>query len=177
MTGIIALVNKNDDVIGFEEKGKVHIEGLLHRAFSIFVFNKAGELMIHQRALSKYHTPGLWTNTCCSHLPKGMTMDDAVHQRLMDEMGFDVDLQYITKFQYRASFDNGLTENEIDHIYVGFYDGLPKPNPHEVENYAWIALPELKSDIEVNPQKYTYWLKHIIEHHYDDVNDARFNLK
>lgn len=177
MTDIIALVNENDEVIGFDEKQKVHIDGLLHRAFSIFVFNSEGKLMLHQRALSKYHSPGLWTNTCCSHLPQGTNMDNAVHQRLVEEMGFDAELEFVTKFKYRASFNNGVTENEIDHIYVGFYDGLPKPNAQEVESYAWITLPDLKRDIEANPQKYTYWLKHIVEYHYDELHDAWLNFK
>lgn len=169
MANLIAIVDSNDNVTGYDEKQKVHVEGMLHRAFSIFVFNSDGKLMLHQRALGKYHSPGLWTNTCCSHLPAGMEMEQAVHQRLMEEMGFDVDLEFIEKFHYRIDFDNGLTENEIDHIYIGFYDDHPKPNASEVEHYEWIDLPDLKKDIELNPQKYTYWLKHIMKYHYTDL--------
>jgi isopentenyl-diphosphate delta-isomerase len=172
MNNLIATVDKNDRVTGYDEKQKVHVEGLLHRAFSIFIFNSAGELMMHQRALMKYHSPGLWTNTCCSHLPEGLDMEQATHLRLMEEMGFDAELKFVEKFHYRIDFDNGLTENEIDHIYIGFFDGDPKPDADEVESYAWMTLPNLKADIEANPQKYTYWLKHIMEHYYSELCHA-----
>ncbi len=172
MNNLIALVDTNDKVTGYDEKQKVHLEGLLHRAFSIFVFNSKGELMVHQRALEKYHSPGLWTNTCCSHLPEGMEMEEATHRRLVEEMGFDVELAYVDKFHYRIDFDNGLTENEIDHIYIGFFDGLPNPNAQEVESYEWISLYDLQRDVKANPHKYTYWLKHILAHHYDTLESA-----
>ena len=168
----IALVNQNDEIIGFAEKQEAHLKDFMHRAFSIFVFNSEGELMLHQRAFDKYHSPGLWTNTCCSHLPEGMEMEEAVHVRLREEMGFDVELQYLTKFHYRIEFSNGLIENEIDHIYVGFYNELPNPDPSEVAGYKWMSLPELKLDIDLNPDNYTYWLKHIIHNHYEDLDCA-----
>lgn len=163
MEQFIALVNENDVVIGYEEKQLVHSKGLLHRAFSIFVINSNGELLLQRRALEKYHSPGLWTNTCCSHLIKGFTMDECIHQRLIDEMGFDCELQFVKKFQYRVEFGDGLIENELDHIYVGRFDSEPKPNPTEVCNYRWVAVPQLFDDVKTNPEMYTYWFKHIIE--------------
>ncbi|MDX9847058.1 MAG: isopentenyl-diphosphate Delta-isomerase [Tenuifilaceae bacterium] len=177
MSGSIALVDKHDRVIGYGEKYDVHKEGLLHRAFSIFVFNSANELMIHQRAHEKYHSPGLWTNTCCSHLPKGSEMDQAIHVRLLDEMGFDTPLHFVEKFHYRIDFDNGLTENEIDHIYIGFYEDNPHPNSIEVANYKLITMQNLKEDIAKNPDNYTYWLKHIMAHHYQQILDAVESLR
>lgn len=172
MNNLIAKVNENDEVIGFGEKQHVHIKGILHRAFSVFVFNAKGELLIHRRADEKYHSPSLWTNTCCSHLPQGLEMEEAVHARLNDEMGFDTPLSYIKKFHYKIEFDNGLTENEIDHLYIGFYNQNPKPNPEEVSDYAWINTEALKRDINENPDNYTYWLKHIMANYFDDIENA-----
>lgn len=172
MDNLIAIVNPNDEVIGFSDKASVHRKGLLHRAFSIFVFNSNEELMLHSRANDKYHSPGLWTNTCCSHLPDGMEMDQATHIRLDEEMGFDTDLQYVTKFHYRIEFGNGLIENEIDHIYVGYYDGIPNPDPVEVSGYKWMTLHDIKKDIDDYPDNYTYWLKHIIKHHFEELVSA-----
>ncbi|MFP4557120.1 MAG: isopentenyl-diphosphate Delta-isomerase [Bacteroidales bacterium] len=172
MDNLIALVNKNDEVIGFDEKQHVHIKGLLHRAFSIFVFNTMGDMLIHRRAYEKYHSPGLWTNACCSHLTKGLVMEEAIHVRLNDEMGFDTKLSYIKKFHYNIEFDNGLTENEIDHIYIGTYNNNPKPNPEEVSDYAWVNPEMLKRDINENPENYTYWLKHIMANYFNDIENA-----
>lgn len=169
---LITLVDRNDKVVGFDEKHKVHRNGTLHRAFSIFVVNDNGELMIHRRALDKYHSPGLWTNTCCSHLPKGMEMEQAVHQRLVEEMGFDTDLLFVTSFHYTIEFDNGLIENEIDHIYVGLYNDSPVPNPIEVADFAWVSLEDLERDVLENPSQYTYWLKHIVYNHFQEVKQA-----
>ena len=166
MENLIAEVNCNDEIIKYSEKSYVHHKGLLHRAFSIFAVNYRGEVLLHKRAYEKYHSPGLWTNTCCSHLSEGMEMEDAIHLRLREEMGFDTDLQYVGKFHYKAEFNNGLVENEIDHIYIGLYNDNPTPNPEEVADYRWCNLDELKRDIEKNPNIYTYWLKHIVKHHW-----------
>lgn len=168
----ITLVDRNDEIVGFDEKHDVHRKGLLHRAFSIFVVNSEGEVVIHRRALDKYHSPGLWTNTCCSHLPKGMNMEQAVHQRLIEEMGFDTDLIFVTNFHYTIEFDNGLIENEIDHIYVGLYNQNPIPNPAEVADFAWVSLDDLRKNVLANPNEYTYWLKHIIYNHFEVVKQA-----
>lgn len=172
MDNLIALVNPNDEVIGFSDKNSVHIAGELHRAFSIFVFNSKGELMLHKRALDKYHSPGLWTNTCCSHLPKGMKMEEASHTRLFEEMGFDTEMQYVTKFHYRVEFGNGLIENEIDYIYIGLYNENPNPNPTEVAEYKWMALHDVSKDIDLNPDNYTYWVKHIFKNHLSELQAA-----
>ncbi|MDD2196365.1 MAG: isopentenyl-diphosphate Delta-isomerase [Bacteroidales bacterium] len=169
---LITLVDRNDEIVGFDEKHVVHRNGTLHRAFSIFVVNDNGELMIHRRALDKYHSPGLWTNTCCSHLPKEMEMEQAVHQRLVEEMGFDTDLLFVTSFRYTIEFDNGLIENEIDHIYVGLYNDNPAPNPIEVADFAWVSLEDLERDVTENPDQYTYWLKHIVHNHFQEVKQA-----
>lgn len=172
MDNLIALVNLNDQVVGFSDKESVHRDGELHRAFSIFVFNSKGELMIHKRALDKYHSPGLWTNTCCSHLPEGMEMDEACHLRLKEEMGFDTNLSYVTKFHYRVEFGNGLIENEIDHIYIGIFNENPKPNALEVADYKWMTLEDVHNDIKQNSDSYTYWVKHIFNHHRDELEGA-----
>ncbi len=165
MENLIALVDVSDEVVGFDDKMDVHRKGLLHRAFSIIILNSKGQVLLQQRALDKYHSAGLWTNTCCSHLLKGFTMDDCIHKRLIDEMGFDCEMQFVKKFQYRVEFGDGLIENELDHIYVGRFDSEPSPNPTEVGNYRWVAVPQLFNDVKANPEMYTYWFKHIIEKH------------
>jgi isopentenyl-diphosphate delta-isomerase len=172
MDNKIAIVNPSDKIIGYSDKLDVHLKGVMHRAFSIFVFNSKDELLLQKRALDKYHSPGLWTNTCCSHLPIDMKMEDAIHIRLNEEMGFDTDLQYVTKFHYNVTFENGLTENEIDHIFIGYYNADPKPHPEEVSDFKWITLMDLKADIETNPNDYTYWLKYIIHNYCEEVKVA-----
>jgi isopentenyl-diphosphate delta-isomerase len=160
---LIAIVDKNDEIIGYNDKLKVHEEGTLHRAFSIFIFNNKGEMLIHQRAHHKYHSPSLWTNACCSHLHENMTMDECVHDRLQFEMGFDANVDFQFKFTYHEQFENGLTEHETDHVYFGTWEGIPSPNPNEVVNYKWISINDLKNDLNKNPQNYTYWFKHIMQ--------------
>ncbi len=140
----------------------MHQEGSLHRAFSVFIFNKKGELLLQQRAFHKYHSPGLWTNTCCSHLLQNMTMEQCVHYRLQFEMGFDTQVDYKFSFIYKAHFENGLTEHEIDHVYFGNWEGIPAFNPDEVASYRWISLVELKKEMELHPETYTYWFKLIL---------------
>lgn len=157
MSNEIILVDKNDNEIGTEEKLKTHQQGKLHRAFSILVFNSKNELLIQQRAKTKYHTPGLWTNTCCGHPSKGENLEQAVHRRLKQEMGFECDLKEIFSFIYKAKFDNGLTEHEYDHVFVGNFDGEPKLNPKEADDYKWMLLEKIKEDIKNNPKKYTPW--------------------
>jgi len=155
----IILVDKDDRQVGTGEKMAVHREGKLHRAFSIFVFNSKGELMLQRRAKSKYHSGGLWTNTVCSHPREGEGLEEAAHRRLKEEMGFDCPLEEAFSFIYRVAFKNGLTENELDHVFVGRYDGEPVPDPQEADGWKWIPLEELKKDIVKNPEKYTYWLR------------------
>ena len=158
----ILLVDEEDNEKGFEEKLKVHKEGKLHRAFSIFVFNSKGELLLQRRAKGKYHSGGLWTNTCCSHQRQGERLEEAVHRRLKEEMGFDCDMEEAFTFSYRAEFDNGLVENEVDHVFIGRFDGEPKENPEEFDQWKWIRIDELERDVKENPDKYTYWLKECV---------------
>ena len=159
----IILVNKNDKEIGTEEKLKAHKEGKLHRSFSIFLFNKKGELLIQKRAKSKYHSPGLWSNTCCSHPRPGRDLEDEAKKRLKEEMGIvECDLKEVFGFTYNLKIGD-LIEHEFDHVFLGTFDGKPKPNPKEAEDWKWINKKELKKDIKENPGKYTAWFKIILD--------------
>lgn len=168
----IALVDTNDNIIGYGDKQQVHIDGILHRAFSILICNGKGEMLIHQRALNKYHSPGLWTNACCSHLTEGEQMETVIYDRLQHEMGFSCPLKHLFTFHYRVEFDNGLIENEIDWVYLGRFDGIPSPNPHEVANWEWVDIRFLLNDIEKNQGSYTYWFRHIMQEHKHRVLEA-----
>ena len=165
MKEFVVLVDQDDQKLGLMEKQQAHVAGLLHRAFSVFVFNSNGELMIQQRAASKYHSPTLWTNTCCSHPRDNETYEQAAHRRLQEEMGFDCDLEFKFSFIYKAHLDNNLTEHELDHVFIGTFDEEPQLNPDEVMAYRWVDLMDLKKDIEKNPQNYTAWFKIIFEHY------------
>lgn len=159
----VILVDKDDNPIGKMEKIEAHEKGLLHRAFSVFVFNDNDELLLQQRALTKYHTPGLWTNTCCSHQMEGETNIDAGKRRLQEEMGFSVPLKEVMSFTYKAPFANGLTEHEFDHIMIGHYNDDPKPNPEEVFDFKWLKLDDVQNDISKHPERYTAWFKIIFD--------------
>lgn len=162
----VILVNEKDDQLGLMGKMEAHQKALLHRAFSVFVFNKKGELLLQQRALDKYHSPGLWTNTCCSHQRDGESNIEAGKRRLEEEMGFSCDLEELFWFVYKAPFDNGLTEHELDHVMIGYYDQDPKINKEEVASYQWMLLEDVKKDIDMRPELYTEWFK-IIFKEYD----------
>lgn len=162
----VILVNEKDDQLGLMGKMEAHQKAVLHRAFSVFVFNKKGELLLQQRALDKYHSPGLWTNTCCSHQRDGESNIEAGKRRLEEEMGFSCDLEELFWFVYKASFDNGLTEHELDHVMIGYYDQDPKINKEEVAAHKWMLLEDVKKDIEMHPELYTEWFK-IIFKEYD----------
>jgi len=162
----VILVNEKDEQLGLMPKQEAHEKGVLHRAFSIFVFNSKNELLLQQRALHKYHSPGLWTNTCCSHQRDGESSLEAGKRRLFEEMGFTTDLKETTSFIYRAPFDNGLTEHELDHILVGNFEGTPRINPDEVASWKWMDLEEVKKDIQINPDIYTAWFKIIFDKFY-----------
>lgn len=155
----VILVNEKDEPIGTEEKMAAHRQGILHRAFSVFIFNSRNELMLQKRASSKYHSGGLWTNTCCSHPRPGEDTLAAAHRRLAEEMGFDTELTETFSFIYKAPFDNGLTEHEFDHVIVGNYDGKPILNPEEAEGYRSVTLTDLEKEIASAPEAFTYWLK------------------
>lgn len=159
----VILVDKDDNEIGTMEKMEAHEKGLLHRAFSVFVLNSEGELMIHQRAQHKYHSGGLWTNTCCSHPRKGEGVEEAVHRRLQEEMGFDCPVEKLFHFTYKSELDQGLTEHEFDHLFVGHYNDEPNINPDEVMDWKWISIEDLEKDLEDNPGHYTEWFKIIFD--------------
>lgn len=163
---LVILVNEQDEQIGLMEKIEAHEKALLHRAFSVFIFNDNNELMLQQRALHKYHSPGLWTNTCCSHQREGETNLQAGKRRLQEEMGFITDLKETTSFIYKAPFDNGLTEHEFDHILVGSYKNDPVINKDEVADWKWMALEDVKTDIKDQPELYTEWFKIIFDKFY-----------
>jgi isopentenyl-diphosphate Delta-isomerase len=155
----VVLVDKNNKKIGVEEKIKAHKTGKLHRAFSIFIFNSKGEVLLQQRAKTKYHSGGLWSNTVCSHPRPGETYSKATHRRLKEEMGFDCKLKKLFCFIYNAGFKNGLSENEYDCVFTGRFDGVPRPNKKEVMDFKWISVKDLKKDIKKHPNKYSVWLK------------------
>lgn len=154
----VVLVDEDDLEKGTMEKMEAHQKGVLHRAFSVFVFNEAGEMMLQQRALHKYHSPGLWTNACCSHPRQGESVSQAAHRRLGEEMGFDCDLKKTFHFIYRAQVGD-LIEHELDHVLTGTFAGLPKPNPEEVADWKWISISDLKDLLAKKPDDFTVWFK------------------
>ena len=166
----VILVNEKDEQIGLMPKMEAHEKAVLHRAISVFIFNNKNELMLQQRALSKYHSPGLWTNTCCSHQRDGESNIQAGKRRLMEEMGFVVDLQESISFIYKAPFDNGLTEHEYDHVLIGRYNENPHINREEVADWKWMPLEAVKRDMEVHSELYTEWFKIIFEKFYEHIN-------
>jgi isopentenyl-diphosphate delta-isomerase len=163
----VILVDEFDRMVGMEEKMKAHEKGLLHRAFSVFVVNEQDELLLQQRAGNKYHSPGLWTNTCCSHPAPGEDLRQSAEKRLREEMGFSCALTWLFKFTYKISFDNKLTEHEVDHVFLGRYHAQPVPNPSEVAEWRWESFDTLKRDMIENPQQYTFWFRHVFERFYD----------
>lgn len=163
---LVILVNEKDEQIGVMEKIEAHEKALLHRAFSVFILNDKNEVMLQQRASEKYHSPLLWTNTCCSHQRAGETNIEAGTRRLMEEMGFEVPLKDVFSFIYKAPFDNGLTEHELDHVMIGYYDGEPQINLDEVEAWKWMSIEDIKTDMENHPEVYTAWFKIIFSKFY-----------
>jgi isopentenyl-diphosphate delta-isomerase len=155
----VILVDTNDSEVGVMEKMEAHKQALLHRAFSVFLFNKQGKMLLQQRAFSKYHSPGLWTNTCCSHPRPGETLDHAVTRRLQEEMGIEATVTKAFDFIYKAALPNELSEHEFDHVYIGQYDGEVMPNPLEVGNFVYQSIEEVKSNLESHPDKYTVWFQ------------------
>ena len=162
----VILVDVLDNQLGLMPKMEAHEKAVLHRAFSVFIFNDEGELMLQQRAAHKYHSPLLWTNTCCSHQRDGESNIEAGKRRLIEEMGFKTNLKEIFSFVYKAPFDNGLTEHELDHVMIGNFNGVPKINPDEVASYKWMTLEAVKKDIELQPNIYTAWFKIIFKESY-----------
>lgn len=165
----VILVNEKDEPIGLMEKIEAHEKALLHRAFSVFIINDKKEIMLQQRASHKYHSPMLWTNTCCSHQRENETNLEAGARRLREEMGMNVPLKEVFSFIYKAPFDNGLTEHEFDHVMVGYSNESPEINSEEVNDWKWMSISDLKLDMESNPQEYTEWFKIIFDKFYNNL--------
>jgi len=155
----VILVDEHDAPQGTMEKMEAHERGLLHRAFSIFLFNSSGELLLQQRALGKYHSGGLWTNTCCSHPRVGETVEEAAVRRLREEMGLEAPMQRAFHFIYRAELDHGMIEHELDHVLIGVSDAPPQINPEEVASHRYVALEELQSEMAHHPERFTAWFR------------------
>jgi len=163
----VILVDKNDNQVGLMPKLEAHEKGLLHRAFSVFIFNNEYKLLLQKRATSKYHSGGLWTNTCCSHPREGEDISEAANRRLFEEMGIKTSLRKVYDFIYKAELDNGLTENEFDHVFYGVYDKEPKINLEEADDYKWMDMDSLNDDINNNGGNYTVWFKIAFEYFYN----------
>lgn len=159
----VILVDEDDLEIGTCEKLEAHQKALLHRAFSVFLFNKNGELLIHQRADEKYHTGGLWSNTCCSHPAPDEPIEVGIQRKLFQEMGINAPVSKMFKFTYKAEFDNGLTENELDYVYFGEYNDAPNPNPEEVQAWKYSSLEEIKKEVAEDETRFTPWFKKLLD--------------
>ena len=165
----VILVNEKDEPIGLMPKLQAHEEALLHRAFSVFILNDKNEIMLQQRAVGKYHSPLLWTNTCCSHQRNGESNISAGKRRLFEEMGFSVELKELFSFIYKAPFDNGLTEHEFDHVMVGYFNEDPSINKEEVESWKWMSIEAVRQDMQQHPEVYTEWFKIIFDKFYHHI--------
>lgn len=155
----VILVDENDFVVGSAEKLQAHRDGKLHRAFSIFVFDSQQRVLLQRRAVNKYHSGGLWSNTCCGHPRPDETTAAAAQRRLAEEMNFNCRLHEVFRFTYRAELEEGLVEHELDHVFVGEFDGVPAPAPLEVEEWRWMSFDELRTEMRENPENFTSWLK------------------
>ncbi len=169
----VILVDPNDNPIGTMNKMEAHEKAVLHRAFSVFILNDKNEVMLQQRAAHKYHSPLLWTNTCCSHQRVGETNIEAGKRRLFEEMGFTAELKELFHFIYKAPFDNGLTEHELDHVMIGYSNENPVINPEEVESWKWMSIEAIKEDMIVNPNDYTVWFKIIFDEFYHFLEENK----
>jgi isopentenyl-diphosphate delta-isomerase len=165
----VVLVDSQDNELGKMEKLEAHEKGLLHRAFSIFLFNSKGEMLIQQRALSKYHSPGLWTNACCSHPAPNESIIEAGNRRLKEELGLSTELVDAFNFEYRETFENNLTEHELDHVLVGYSEENPILNQEEAKDYRWITWANLLEEIDLNPENFTIWFKIILTKHIEKL--------
>jgi isopentenyl-diphosphate delta-isomerase len=171
----VILVDEHDREVGLMEKMEAHRKGLLHRAFSVLVFNDKGELLLQRRAFGKYHSEGLWTNTCCSHPFPGESILEAGKRRLFEEMGFTCELTEVFSFIYKANLDNRLIEHELDHVLVGFSEETPHLNLEEVSSFKWMTIDEIKADISQNPSNYTAWFRILIEEYESKIQNLVAN--
>ena len=170
----VILVDSEDNELGTMEKMEAHRKGVLHRAFSVLLFNSKGEMLLQKRSAAKYHSAGLWTNTCCSHPKPNESLASAVQRRLLEEMGINTQPAFAYKFQYRVDLDNDLIEHELDHVYMGLFNGEPAINSKEAESWKFINVNDLKEDAVKNPNNYTYWFKLILNH--PEMEKARLAL-
>lgn len=159
MDELVILVDNNDNETGVMEKIQAHTQALLHRAFSVFIFNSLGDLMLQQRAFTKYHSPGLWSNTCCSHPKPGEVTEDAAHRRMIEEMGFDCDFKEAFSFIYKAPFDNDLTEHEYDHVFIGISDKKPALNKNEAVDYRMASMQTIREEMNADPERFSIWFR------------------
>ena len=159
----VVLVNSKDEILGIAPKLEAHREGLLHRAFSVVIYNPNGEILLQQRAKNKYHSAGLWSNTCCSHPQPGEDIKHSAQLRLYEEMSITAELEYVDKFQYRAELENDMIEHEIDYVFRGYYDGIVKPNPTEAIRSDWVTPECLAGALKASPYLYTYWLPLVLK--------------
>jgi isopentenyl-diphosphate delta-isomerase len=169
----VILVNENDEQIGLMPKMEAHEKALLHRAFSVFILNSNNEIMLQQRAAQKYHSPLLWTNTTCSHQRQGETNIQAGTRRLREEMGFETELKELFSFIYKAPFDNGLTEHELDHVMIGYYNDEPNINREEAESWKWMSIENVREDMQLHHELYTVWFKIIFDEFYHYLEDHK----
>ena len=169
----VILVNENDEQIGLMPKMEAHEKALLHRAFSVFILNSKNEIMLQQRAAQKYHSPLLWTNTTCSHQREGESNVEAGTRRLREEMGFETELKELFSFIYKAPFDNGLTEHELDHVMIGYYNEEPNINTEEAESWKWMSIDAVKEDMQKHPESYTVWFRIIFDEFYHYLEDHK----
>lgn len=170
---LVVLVNENNEQIGLMPKLEAHQKAVLHRAFSVFILNDKNELMLQQRAADKYHSPLLWANTCCSHQRENETNLEAGNRRLQEEMGFTTELKELFSFVYKAPFDNGLTEHELDHVMIGYYNQNPIININEVQDWKWMDIDLVRKDIQENPEIYTAWFKIIFNEFYHFLEEHK----
>ncbi len=168
----VILVDEQDRVLGTMPKLEAHEKAVLHRAFSVFILNDKGELLLQQRAHDKYHSPGLWTNSCCSHQREGESSLDAGKRRLKGEMGMTAELTELFTFIYKAPFDNGLTEHELDHVLLGYSNATPNINPEEVADYTWETLAAVQKGLEAHPDRYTAWFKIIFNRFFEHIQNT-----
>ena len=167
----VILVDGENNVIGLEDKVRAHIQKRRHSAFSVFLFNDMGHMLLQCRADGKYHSAGLWSNTCCSHPGIDDECERQAHERLKYEMGVDCSLKGIGVFAYEAELDNGMYENEIDSVFIGIYNGIPAPNPREVKDFKYVPYAEIKEDMKREPEKYTVWFRMMIDEVYKEYRN------
>jgi len=170
----VILVDSTDKALGLMEKMEAHRKGLLHRAFSVFIFNSNNELLLQQRAITKYHSGGLWTNSCCSHPRSGEEILQAGKRRLSEELGISCELKKAFDFIYKSELDNQLTEHEFDHVLFGKFDGEPVINTDEVESWKYMSIPDIQADIRTNPENYTEWFKICFEEAVSHIEQNNF---